>query len=73
MYSLERGEYTSSSFLKRVRETQTKKSKELLESILDQDLEQNFRPKQPCKYPKIAKLADSQLAQELNLNMTTNL
>ena len=34
------------AFLKRVRETQTKKSKEFLESILDQDLEPNFRPKQ---------------------------
>ena len=44
------------AFLKRVRETQTKKSKEFLESILDQDLEPNFRPEQPCKCPKIAKL-----------------
>ena len=33
------------AFLKRVRETQTKKSKEFLESIFDQDLEPNFRPK----------------------------
>ena len=36
------------AFLKRIRQTQTKKSKEFLESILDQDLEPNFRPKQPC-------------------------
>ena len=60
------------AFLKRVRQTHTKKSKEFLESILDQDLEPNFRPKQPCKCPKIAKLSDTQLTQELNSNMTTN-
>ena len=33
---------TPSSFLKRVRETQDKASKEFLESVLDQDLEPNF-------------------------------
>ena len=54
------------AFLKRVRETQTNKSKGFLEFILDQDLEPNFRPKQPCKCPKLAKLADSQLAKELS-------
>ena len=32
-------------FLKRVRGTQMKKFKEFLESILDQDLEPNFRPR----------------------------
>ena len=31
-------------FLKRVREAQTKNSKEFLEAILDQDLTPNFRP-----------------------------
>ena len=59
------------AFLKRVRKTQTKTSKSFLESILDQDLEPNFRPKQPCKCPKLAKLADSQLAKELNSKMIT--
>ena len=49
------------SFSKRVKETQTKKSKEFLESILDHDLEPNFRPKQPCRCPKVAKLLGSQL------------
>ena len=59
----------SPAFLKGVRETQTQKSIEFLESILDQDLEPNFRPKQPCKCPKLDKLADSQLAKELNSKM----
>ena len=44
------------AFLKRVKETQTKKSKDFLESGLDQDLEPNFRPKYPCRCPKVAKL-----------------
>ena len=51
------------AFLKRVWETWTKKSKEFLESISDQDLEPNFRPKQPCKCPKIARLSNSQFLQ----------
>ena len=49
------------AFLKRVRETQTKKLKECLESILGPDLEPNFRPKQPFTCSKVAKLTDSQL------------
>ena len=60
------------AFLKRVRKTQAKKSKEFLESIFNQDLEPNFRPTQPCKCPKIAKLSDSQFLQESNLKTTTN-
>ena len=36
-----------------------------MESILDQELEPNFRPKPPCKCPRLAKLADRQLAQEI--------
>ena len=38
---------------------------------MDQDLEPKFRAKQPCKCPKLAKLADSQLAKELNSKTTT--
>ena len=60
------------AFLKRVRETQTKKSEEFLESILDQDFEPNFRPKQPCKCPKIARLLDSQFIRDSKLKMTAN-
>ena len=59
-------------FLKRVRKTQTRKSKEFLESILDRDLEPNFRPKHPCSCPKVAKLSDNQLVQVSNLKMTIN-
>ena len=36
---------------------------EFLESLLDQDLEPNFRPKSPCKCPKLAKAVDKQKAQ----------
>ena len=57
--------------MKRVKETQGENSKEFFESILDQDLEPNFRPKQPCKCPKLAKLANSQWTKELHLQMTT--
>ena len=39
-------------FLKKVKETQGERS------ILDQNLEPNFRPKPPCKCPKLAKLTD---------------
>ena len=69
---MEQGEYTSSSISEKVRETQIKKSKEFLESILGQDLEPNFRPKHPCRCPKIAKLSDNQFIQEPNLKTTTN-
>ena len=55
------------AFLKRVRETQTKKSKEFLESILDQALEPNVRPKHPCRWPKVAKLSDNEFIQDSKL------
>ena len=42
-----------------------------LEVILDQDFKFNFRPKQPCKYPKVAKLVNSQLTRDLNLQAPT--
>ena len=60
------------AFLKRLRETQTKKSREFLESILDQDLEPSFRPKQLCRCPKGAKLSGSQFVQDSKLKMTAN-
>ena len=34
-------------------------------------MEPNFRPKQPCKYPKIARLSDSQFVQDSKLKITT--
>ena len=36
-----------SAFLKKVKETQGERSKDFVGSILDQDLESNFRPKPP--------------------------
>ena len=56
-----------SSFLKRLRETQDKPTKEFLESMLDRNLEANFRPKTNCKCPKIAKMSDSELIQDFRL------
>ena len=56
-----------SSFLKRLRETQVKPSKEFLESMLDRNLEANFRLKTTCKCPKIAKMSDSELIQDIKL------
>ena len=49
-----------SSFLKRVREIQNRTSKDFLESVLDQDLQPNFRPKHPCTCPKVARILDNQ-------------
>ena len=53
--------------MKRLWETQDKPTKEFLESMLDRNLEANFRPKTTCKYPKIAKMSDSQLIQDIKL------
>ena len=59
-----------SLFLKGVRETQTKASKEFLESVLHKNLETNFRPKHPCGCPKIARLSDNDLTQDTKLRIT---
>ena len=56
-----------SSFLKRLRETQDKPIKEFLESMLDRKLEANFRPKTTCKCPKIARMSDGELIQDIKL------
>ena len=56
-----------SSFLKRLRETQDKPAKDFLESLLDRNLEANFRPKICCKCPKIAKMSDGELIQDIKL------
>ena len=50
-------------FLRKVRKTQGQRSKDFLESLLDQDLEPNFRPKTACKCPKLANIVDKQKAQ----------
>ena len=59
------------TFLKKVKETQGERSKEFLDSILDQDLDSHFRPKIPFKCPKLAKLVNSQMTKKLNLQMAT--
>ena len=56
-----------SSFLKWLRETQDKPTKEFLESMLDRNLEANVRPKTACKCPKIARMSDSKLIQDVKL------
>ena len=58
-----------SSFLNRVRETQNKTSKEFLESVLDQDLQPNFRPKHPCTCPKVTRISDNEFIQDAKLKM----
>ena len=54
-----------SSFLKRVRETQKNTSKEFLESVLDQELQPNFRPKHHCTCPKVARMSVNQFVQKI--------
>ena len=46
--------------------------KEFLESLLDQDLEPNFRPKSPCKCPKLAKIVDKHKAQQAHKHKAPN-
>ena len=53
--------------LKRLRETQDKPTKEFLESMLDRNLEANFRPKTACKCPRIARMSDCELIQDIQL------
>ena len=53
--------------MKRLWETQDKPTKEFLESMLDRNSEANFRPKTTCKCPKIAKMSDGELIQDVKL------
>ena len=50
-----------SSFLKRLRDTQGTPSKEFLETIVGRNLDENFRPKTPCKCPKVANMLDREM------------
>ena len=59
-----------SSFLKRVRETQKKTSKEFLETVLDQKIQPNFRPKHSGTCPNIATMSDNQFVQDAKLKIT---
>ena len=53
-----------SSFLKRLRDTQGTPSKELLEMLVDRNLDENFRPKTPCKCPKVTKMSDREVIMD---------
>ena len=52
-----------SSFLKRLKETQGKPSRDFLESVMNQNLEPNYRPRHYCTCPKVARLSDIQVIQ----------
>ena len=55
-----------SSFLKRLRDTQGTPSKEFLEMLVDRNLDENFRPKTPCKCPKVTKMSDREVIMDAN-------
>ena len=64
-----------SSILKRLKETQGKPSRDFLESVIDQNLELNYRPRHYCTYPKVARLSDIQVIQNMqarHLEQTDN-
>ena len=54
-----------SSFLKRLKETQGKPSRDFLESVMHQNLEPNYRPRHYCTCPKVARLSDIQVIQDV--------
>ena len=54
----------SCSFLKRLKETQGKPSRDFLESVMDQNVEPNCRPRHYCTCPKVAKLSDFKVIQD---------
>ena len=53
-----------SSFFKRLRDTQGTPSKEFLEMLVDRNLDENFRPKAPCKCPKVTKMSDREVIMD---------
>ena len=54
-----------SSFLKTLRDTQGTPSKEFLESLVDRNLDKNFRHKTPCKCPKVARMSDREVIMDV--------
>ena len=50
-----------SSFLKKLKETWGKPSRDFLESVVDQNLQPNYRPRHYCTCPKVAKHSDIQV------------
>ena len=64
-----------SSFLKRLKETQGKPSRDFLESVMNQNLQPKYRPKHYCHCPKVAKHSNIQVIQEVqtrHLEQTDN-
>ena len=53
-----------SSFLKRLKETQDKPSRDFLESVMGWNLEPKYRPRHYCTCPKVTKLLDIQVIQD---------
>ena len=62
----------SSSFLKRLRDTQGTPFKEFLETLVDRNLDENFRPKTPCKCPKVTKMSDREVIMDAKQRKTEN-
>ena len=59
-----------SSFLKQLRDTQGTPSKELLGMLVDRNLDENFRPKTPCKCPKVTKMSDREVIMDAKQRRT---
>ena len=59
-----------SSFLKRLRDTQGTPSTEFLETLVDRNLDETFRPKAPCKCPKVAKMLDRKVIMDAKQRRT---
>ena len=59
-----------SSFLKIIRDTQGTPSKEFLETLVDRNLDKKFRPKIPCKCPKVAKMSDRKVIMDAKQRKT---
>ena len=49
-------------FLNKVKETQRQGTEKFLSTLLNQDLEPNYRPKVPCSCLPVSRLANSQEA-----------
>ena len=59
-----------SSFLKRLMDTQSTPSKQFLEMLVDRNLDKNFRPKTPCKCPKVTKMSNREVIMDMKQRRT---
>ena len=46
-------------------DTQGTPSKEFLETLVDRNLDENFRPKTPCECPKVTKMSDREVIMDV--------